>query len=389
MNALTPVYLNAMVLCISAVRFTHAVGAPLALVYARRHRSIPAPLPLAAWHAKMGRIHQADARLALTWGNVTRFGASFIEWEGQTMAGQVTYQSDHAGDWGVATAVDGGRYKTGTMRMRDGVDVYYRAWLHPDAQRPILLLMHGLGAHTGWFIDMGNSLNEQGLTVYAMDHRGFGRSGGMRGHAAQAMMPVRDAQAVLEEIRKRHPGTPVSILGHSLGALFALHMAADDSAAAQHRVAGMILVNPGIAVTWKVPFGRQLAMAVGGLRGSTRQWSLAPGHELMTTNDEAKRMLDADNYWQRTQSAAFIYQVALRLRTSAMRRAQSIRTPALVIQCEGDLSVVPAASRRCYDMLGSSDKTWKTYPNFSHDFEFEPNRGPLDADIVSWVLGHR
>ena len=53
--------------------------------------------------------------------------------------------------------------------------------------------MHGLGAHSGWFIDMGNSLNEQGLTVYAIDHRGFGRSGGFRGHMAQAQTPVRDA----------------------------------------------------------------------------------------------------------------------------------------------------------------------------------------------------
>jgi alpha-beta hydrolase superfamily lysophospholipase len=275
------------------------------------------------------------------------------------------------------------------MKMADGATIFYRAWLHPDTQRPVLLVMHGIGAHSGWFIDMGNSLNEQGLSVYIIDHRGFGRSGGLRGHAAEAQTPVRDAEAVVGEIRRRHPEAQVSILGHSLGAIYALHMAADDSAAAQHQLAGMILVNPGIAATWKVPMGRQVAMAVGGLSGSTRQWSLAPGHEIMTTNVEAKRMLDADSYWQRTQSAAFIYQVLLRLRNSAMKRAPSIRTPALVIQCEADLSVVPAASRRCYDILGSPDKTWKTYPNFSHDFEFEPHRAALDADIAARVMGHR
>lgn len=308
------------------------------------------------------------------------------------MTARVTYQPEHVGDWGVATAVDGGRYETGTMKLASGAKIFYRAWLHPDVQRPVLLILHGLGAHSGWFIDMGNSLNEQGLTVYAIDHRSFGRSagvGGIRGHAADAQTPVRDAEAVLEEIHRRHPEAPVSILGHSLGAIFSLHMAADDAAATHHRLAGMILVNPGIAVTWKVPVGRQVAMALGGLRGSTRQWSLAPGHEAMTTNAEAKRMLDADTYWQRTQSAAFIYQVLLRLRNSAMKRASSIRTPTLVIQCDGDLSVVPSASRRCYDIVGSADKTWKTYPDFGHDFEFEPNRAVLDADIVAWVLGHR
>lgn len=305
------------------------------------------------------------------------------------MATQVTYQPEHIGDWGVATSVDGGRYETGTLPMADSTTIFYRAWLHPDAQRPVLLLMHGLGAHSGWFIDMGNSLNEQGLTVYGIDHRGFGRSGGIRGHAAGAMTPVRDAEAVLAELRKRHPDAPISILGHSLGAIFALHMAADDSAAIQHQIAGLILVNPGIAVTWKVPLSRQLAAAVGGLSGSTRQLAIAPGHEVMTTNAEAKRMLDADKYWQHTQTAAFLYQVALRLRTTAMSRAASIRTPALVIQSESDLSVVPAASRRCYERLGSADKTWKTYPGFGHDFEFEPQRSALDADVAAWVMGHR
>ncbi|HEX6544174.1 MAG TPA: alpha/beta fold hydrolase [Ktedonobacterales bacterium] len=305
------------------------------------------------------------------------------------MAEQVTYQPERVGDWGVGTAVDGGRYETGMMKMADGTPIFYRAWLHPDAQRPVLLIMHGLGAHSGWFIDMGNSLNEHGLTVYAIDHRGFGRSGGDRGHAPQAQTPVRDAEAVLDEIRQRHPGIPVSILGHSLGAIFALHMAADDALATQKRLSGMILVNPGIAVTWKVPLGRQIAIAAGGLGGSTRHWSLAPGHESMTTNVEAKNMLDADTYWQRTQSAAFIYQVALRLRVSAMKRARSIRTPALMIQCDGDLSVVPSSARRCYDMLGSTDKTWKTYPKFGHDFEFEPDRAVLDTHIAAWVMGHR
>ena len=56
------------------------------------------------------------------------------------MATQVTYQPEHVGDWGVATAVDGGRYETGMMKMADNTAIFYRAWLHPDAQRPVLLL---------------------------------------------------------------------------------------------------------------------------------------------------------------------------------------------------------------------------------------------------------
>ncbi|HEY7849076.1 MAG TPA: alpha/beta hydrolase, partial [Ktedonobacterales bacterium] len=89
----------------------------------------------------------------------------------------------------------------------------------------------------------------------------------------------------------------------------------------------------------------------------------------------------------RTQSASFLYQVT-RLRLATMKRARQTRLPALVIQCGQDRAVVPAASRRMYDALASTDKTWKTYADFAHDVEFEPERAILDDDIAQWIKAH-
>lgn len=303
------------------------------------------------------------------------------------MAVKVAYRPEHVGDWGIPAAAEGSRYETGTFALSDGTSIFYRSWTRDAAPAPVLLLMHGLGAHSGWFIDMGNSLNALGLTVYVTDHRGFGRSSGARGHATRQDQYTRDLEAVIDEIRSRHNGVPIFILGHSLGGVFALHLAARD--AVGKRIKGVMLVNPGMAVVWKVPLPRQLRIALGGVRGSARQWGIAPGAEGMTANVEAAHMLAEDSYWQRTQSAAFIYRIGLRLRVAAMKCARQVRTPTLVIQTDADLSVDRAASRRCYDVLGCEDKTWKTYPGFAHDFEFEPERGQLDTDVAAWVLRHQ
>lgn len=302
------------------------------------------------------------------------------------MAAQRMYAPERLGDWGVPSAAPGGSYDMGTLAMSDGVELFYRAWGAAE-RAPTLVLLHGLGAHTGWFIDMGNALAERGLAVYAMDHRGFGRSGGARGHVRDGSVYPRDIAAFLRAAREWRPSSPMFILGHSMGGIFALNVAADDSARAQPTLTGIILMNPWIDDQSKVS-PAVVARLIGlGLAGSARPFDLAGGVQTMTTNPEAISMLDNDPHWVRAESASFLYQVT-RMRLNAIKRAQQVRLPALVIQCDGDKAVIAAASRRMHDALASVDKTWKTYANFAHDVEFEPERASLDDDIAQWIGAH-
>ena len=108
----------------------------------------------------------------------------------------VFYDDCAPGDWGSS------QYTTETLIMPDGCKLFLRGW--KTGGRDVLLLMHGLGAHSGWFIDMGGSLAEHGLTVYAIDHRGFGRTEGMPGHVERFDNYVADLAVVIEELRQRH-----------------------------------------------------------------------------------------------------------------------------------------------------------------------------------------
>lgn len=302
------------------------------------------------------------------------------------MATQSKYAPERTGDWGVPAATRADGYETSTMTMPDGVKLFYRCWRSDDAA-PTLVLLHGLGAHTGWFIDMGNELHARGLTIYAMDHRGFGRSEGPRGHVRDSAIYPRDINVFLSETRKRHPASPLFILGHSMGGIFALNIAAEDAARAKPLLSGVILMNPWIDDQTKVSPAAVARLVVSGMLKSPRPFKAAGGTETMTTNPEAIAMLDNDSNWVRAQSASFLYQITL-MRLGVMKRARQTRLPALVIQCEQDLAVVPSATQRMFDALASADKTWKTYANFAHDVEFEPERAILDDDIAQWITAH-
>jgi alpha-beta hydrolase superfamily lysophospholipase len=107
----------------------------------------------------------------------------------------------------------------------------------------------------------------------------------------------------------------------------------------------------------------------------------------MTLNAEAARMLQQDPLWRRSQTSAFLVQILL-MRLGMLKAARRITLPALVLQAEADKVVIAAATRKFYDALASSDKTWTTYPGYSHDTEFEDDHSLLDNDIADWIHKH-
>jgi alpha-beta hydrolase superfamily lysophospholipase len=303
------------------------------------------------------------------------------------VAAAITYQPAYNGEWGTPRVVAGGTYGTDTLLLPDGTPIFYRFWQHPNPAAPILVLVHGLGAHSAWFLDFGSVLHAGGQTVYALDHRGFGRSGGVRGHIRRGDQLLDDMEAFVDMIGQRHPGIPRVLLGHSMGGLFSVHLAARDATSGRGRIAGMILVNPWIRDTAKVSPRALVTVLVGGPRGSLAipAGTDAADTSVMTLNPAAATMLLADERWVRRRTASFYYQIALRMRGNALRQAKLVRAPALVIQVERDRSVVASASKQCFKALGSADKQWLSIPEMAHDFEFEPARAPLDDAIVQWM----
>ncbi|MDR3670581.1 MAG: lysophospholipase [Holophaga sp.] len=99
----------------------------------------------------------------------------------------------------------------------------YTRWEHPEP-RGRVVISHGYGEHGGRWGHTARWLNREGWSVSAMDHRGFGRSGGIRGDANGIRGPVEDLTLFLRQERMHDAGKdlPQIVLGHSFGGLVAL-----------------------------------------------------------------------------------------------------------------------------------------------------------------------
>ena len=291
------------------------------------------------------------------------------------------YQKEAPGEWGQMKASDTIKVATETLPMEDGCKLFLRSWVTDSSD--VLLILHGLGAHSGWFINMADTLAKRSLTVYADDHRGFGHSEGLPAHIDNYGTFVEDCHALVSEIRRRHPGRNIYVLGHSMGGIFTTHLAAKYG----QELAGILYLNPWVEDSSHLSFGTTLSILFGGLFKSKRYFQVAGGTEVMTARQEAIEMLNADPYWHRKQTASFLFQILL-MRIAVLKLAKQITLPALVMQAGQDKAVLASGTRKLYNALASSDKTWKDYAEFWHDSEFEEEHSRMDSDIAEWIAKH-
>jgi alpha-beta hydrolase superfamily lysophospholipase len=95
-------------------------------------------------------------------------------------------------------------------------------WILPAAS-PLgtVLLVHGLGEHAGRYGELAAHLHQWGFAVRAYDQQGHGQSEGARGDMRRPGSLQTDLCRVIDDTRQRPTllGTPLILLGHSMGGL--------------------------------------------------------------------------------------------------------------------------------------------------------------------------
>lgn len=114
--------------------------------------------------------------------------------------------------------------ESGTLHGQGEVLLYWHAWRSINP-RALLVLVHGLGEHCGRYGNLIKGLEDEGISFYALDHRGHGRSHGVRGQLDKFDDYIQDLRLLVVKACQDNPGLPVIMLGHSLGGLIAGHYA--------------------------------------------------------------------------------------------------------------------------------------------------------------------
>lgn len=124
----------------------------------------------------------------------------------------------------------------------DGETLFLRRW-NPDTIQSVkkdiaVLIFHGFTAHSGAYNMAGVPISVGGYTVFGLDYRGHGLSGGNRGDSPNKERWIADLAESVKYI-KSLGFSKVIVLGHSLGMASAI-CAAD---AVPNEISGLVLLS--------------------------------------------------------------------------------------------------------------------------------------------------
>ena len=103
--------------------------------------------------------------------------------------------------------------------------IFHDSWLPEAPTTGAVVLLHGYGEHLGLYDAFARRLVADGVAVHALDFAGFGRSDGPRGIIESWDDCVADAQQLAALVRSQHPEVPITMVGHSGGAVTAMLLA--------------------------------------------------------------------------------------------------------------------------------------------------------------------
>ena len=110
------------------------------------------------------------------------------------------------------------------LHLAPGMQLALCDWPLADAAlaKAQVLIVHGLGEHSGRYEHVAQKLNSWGYAVRSFDLWGHGLSDGERGSMRDEHAMLDDLAAVVDHTRKAMaPGQSLVLLGHSLGGLIA------------------------------------------------------------------------------------------------------------------------------------------------------------------------
>jgi alpha-beta hydrolase superfamily lysophospholipase len=275
------------------------------------------------------------------------------------------------------------KHKEGYFKVYKGLKIYYQCWLPDGKPKAVLLVAHGLAEHSGRYKNLVDYFVPKGYAVYAVDHRGHGKSEGTRSYIDNFNDYLTDLKTFFDVVRKENKNAKIFLFGHSLGGTIATAYAVEH----QEELAGLITSGALLVAS---PTVSPVLLALAGVIAA-----VAPkmGVTVVDASGISRDKSVVDAYVN--DPLVFRGKVPARMGTELVRiwkqlpeQMPSIKLPVLIMHGFADQLADPRGSKLLYERVGSKDKTLKLYDNCYHEICNEPEREQVFMDMQAWLAKH-
>jgi len=275
------------------------------------------------------------------------------------------------------------QHGTGTFTGLNATEIFTQHWLPDGPPRAVIVLVHGYAEYSGRYAHVAAHLTAHNFAVYALDHRGHGRSGGLRVMVRDFEEYCADLRTYVDSIRTHHPDVPLFLYGHSMGSLISLLFAFRW----QDELSGLITSGTALHLggtnALLLPFVRMLSWW-------TPRASLIPPLDAagISRDPEVVARYTNDPLVYRGSMRIGLVTALLRASQTCIDRLPELRLPYLALHGGADPLTLPSSARVIQERSGSPDTTVKIYDGLYHELHNEPEHDRVLADVTAWLEAH-
>jgi acylglycerol lipase len=261
--------------------------------------------------------------------------------------------------------------------------IFWRKWLPVNKNvKAIIMLVHGLNEHSGRYINVASKITPEGYPIYAIDHRGHGKSSGRRAYVKRFEDFLDDLRTFyLNIVRKEAEGKPIFILGHSMGSFITMNYVR----LYQEGLSGMILSGSGSKTT--VSASLQFFAKILSFITPTIAIELPFEEEWITRDKEEIKKYDEDPLCGTKTTFRLGAEINKWIKIG-FKKVNQIRIPTLLQRGSADQSF--DGIDKLFEKIGAEDKTLKIYEGLKHEIynELIDDRKIVLKDLLNWLNDH-
>ncbi len=244
-----------------------------------------------------------------------------------------------------------------------------------------MIIVHGLGEHSGRYAHVAASLTARGYAVHALDYSGHGQSPGRRLYFDSLEQPSQNLQQVVEQI---DGGAKLFLYGHSMGVLVTMCYALDH----QDRLAGLVLSGSPLDYAQSVPdlVFRLVAVLNRLLPGLPILPNL--GTSALSQDPAVVKAYNSDPLVYHGWLPVRIVYYLLAESRALSQQLKDLTLPLLIMHGAEDNLCKMAGSQMIYRSATGKDRTLNLLGGFRHEIHNEPKQEIVLEKIADWLDAH-
>lgn len=266
--------------------------------------------------------------------------------------------------------------EVGDFSPHKNVKLFYRGWTAPvdsgTEVKGVMIYVHGAFANGLDAHILAETLVPEGIFVFALDQRGWGKRSKTPGHITSKKTYPKDQFAFVKWLKERFPGSPFFIFGHSMGGLVVLNMLTKDPSP----FAAAAICAPWLGNKVKInPLVLRFSKLAAAIYPKFSQGLPFKLHEL--THDQ--QILEGYRQQRkqgirRVRATVGLLRSVMALQRETKRDLPKINLPVIWFQGGQDTLVSAPASLKGYQKISSEKKYLFYRPDFLHEVFSEIGR---------------